>query len=65
MNALKGSIGALAVLLAQGLSTPPAQGAEPKLPGDGWVSWEIPAMDGAPAWCCFDSRRGRDGAMAS
>jgi hypothetical protein len=29
-----------------------AHAAEPKLPRDGWASWEIPAVDHAPAWCC-------------
>jgi len=32
----------------------PALAAEPKLPRDGWVSWDVPAFEGAPAWCCFD-----------
>ena len=31
-----------------------ALSAEPKLPGDGWVSWDVPAVDNAPAWCCLD-----------
>jgi len=32
-----------------------AHAAEPTLPRDGWVSWQVDAVDGAPAWCCFDS----------
>lgn len=27
--------------------------AEPALPRDGWVSWEVPTPDHAPAYCCF------------
>ena len=38
----------------------PTQGAEPKLPRDGWVSWEVDAVDEAPAWCCFGSWQSRD-----
>ena len=29
-------------------------------PRDGWVSWEVPAVDGAPSWCCFS-----DGAVGA
>jgi HEAT repeat protein len=32
-----------------------------KLPRDGWVSWRVPAVDGAPAWCCFSSWRNGKG----
>lgn len=38
----------------------PAHGAEPQLPRDGWVSWQVPAVAGAPAWCCFSSWNDRD-----
>lgn len=28
--------------------------AEPlNLPRDGWASWDVPAVEDAPAWCCF------------
>ena len=30
-----------------------AHSAELKLPRDGWVSWEVPATENAPAWCCW------------
>jgi hypothetical protein len=30
-----------------------AQSAELKLPRDGWVSWEVPAVENAPASCCW------------
>ena len=31
----------------------PASAAELTLPRDGWVSWQVPAVDNAPAWCCW------------
>lgn len=37
-----------------------AQAAEPKLPRDGWASWQVAAVDQAPAWCCWSSWRNRD-----
>jgi hypothetical protein len=36
----------------------PAFSAELPLPRDGWTSWQVPAVDGAPAWCC--TRNWRD-----
>jgi hypothetical protein len=30
----------------------PAFSAELSVPRDGWASWQVPAVDGAPAWCC-------------
>jgi hypothetical protein len=36
-----------------------ARAAEPQLPRDGWVSWDVSVGD-APAWCCFGDRDGRD-----
>ncbi len=29
--------------------------AEPQLPRDGWASWEVDAVEDAPAWCCWKS----------
>lgn len=26
----------------------------PALPNNGWVSWEVNAVDNAPNWCCFE-----------
>jgi hypothetical protein len=40
---------------AMAAATTPALSAEPKLPADGWTSWEVPAPDGAPFWCCWNS----------
>jgi hypothetical protein len=31
----------------------PARAAELKLPREGWVSWEVAATEGTPAWCCW------------
>jgi HEAT repeat protein len=28
-----------------------------ELPRNGWVSWDVPAVDNAPAWCCFTDWR--------
>jgi hypothetical protein len=43
----------------------PAQSAEPKLPRDGWVSWDVPAVENAPAWCCFGWKNNNAGAPRS
>lgn len=40
---------ALALLLC----CPSAHSEELKLPREGWVSWEVPAVENAPAWCCW------------
>lgn len=47
---------ALTVAVAVGcaLSTP-TPGAEPQLPRDGWTSWEVPAPEGTPFWCCWSN----------
>jgi len=29
------------------------------LPRDGWVSWQVPAVEDAPDWCCRDWRDGK------
>jgi HEAT repeat protein len=44
---------------------PPVKAAEPKLPRDGWASWPVATVEGAPDWCCFDSRKGRDAARGA
>lgn len=49
-----------AFLLAPLLGLSSAQSAELKLPREGWVSWQVPAVDAAPAWCCWDNSGGRD-----
>ncbi len=30
------------------------------LPRDGWSSWQVPAVDNAPAWCCLSWDSGTD-----
>jgi HEAT repeat protein len=50
-------VGLLALAL---VALAPADAAEPRLPRDGWVSWRVPAVEGAPAWCCFSSWNDRD-----
>ena len=50
----------LAALLLIPAFIAPANSAEPKLPRDGWSSWQVPAVDNAPAWCCWNSSRPGD-----
>lgn len=52
MNILKHSLRLGACVVASCLPIT-ADAAEPKLPTEGWVSWEVPAVKDAPAWCCF------------
>jgi hypothetical protein len=56
MNALHRSMLFLApmAILAQ------AHAATPVLPREGWVSWQVAAVDSAPAWCCWSSWRDGD-----
>jgi hypothetical protein len=32
-----------------------------QFPKEGWVSWDVPAVDEAPAWCCFADGRATSG----
>ncbi|HEU4778682.1 MAG TPA: HEAT repeat domain-containing protein [Steroidobacteraceae bacterium] len=52
MNTFRSSLPVVALLLAHAV-IPPAYSAELKLPRDGWVSWQVAAVDDAPAWCCW------------
>lgn len=55
------SIGAAALCLTSFAFAPRASSAELALPRDGWTSWEVAAVDGAPDHCCWsDSRNFRD-----
>ncbi len=47
--ALRSILGAAILLIAV---TSPAPAAGLALPPDGWASWQVPAVEGAPAWCC-------------
>jgi HEAT repeat protein len=53
-------------LLCFGLSmlAPVTFAAELNLPRDGWASWLVPAVEDAPAWCCWDWREGNPTAKA-
>jgi hypothetical protein len=48
-----------ALLLAQAWASS-SLAAELKLPRDGWASWQVDAVEGAPDWCCFSSWKVRD-----
>jgi HEAT repeat protein len=37
-----------------------ASAAELTLPRDGWASWQVPAVDDAPDWCCFSHWKDRN-----
>jgi hypothetical protein len=52
-----------ALLLAPLLGLTSAHSAELKLPREGWVSWQVPAVDNAPAWCCWNNAPGRDASL--
>ena len=43
----------------------PAFAAELTLPKDGWTSWQVEAVDGAPEWCCWSGRGDSDASRAS
>jgi HEAT repeat protein len=58
MNRLHRFIGL--VLLATPFAVSPANSAELKLPRDGWVSWQVPAVDGASAHCCWSNWQVRE-----
>jgi len=59
MNRLTVMSRALAVCAIASAIASPVSSAELALPRDGWVSWEVAAVDDAPNWCCWsDSRPG-------
>jgi hypothetical protein len=43
----------------------PAYAAELALPRDGWTSWQVEAVEGAPDWCCWSSWDDREGSRTS
>jgi hypothetical protein len=45
-----------ALCIAAAALAAPARSAEPALPRDGWSSWRVDAVEGAPAWCCWSHR---------
>lgn len=55
-----------AICLMSWVLAPQVLAAELTLPRDGWSSWEVAAVDDAPAWCCWGSgRAARDGSWTS
>ena len=48
-------ISAGALCLASLALEPKVFAAELTLPRDGWVSWQVAAVDGAPDWCCWSN----------
>jgi hypothetical protein len=61
---MKTLMGSAALCVALGLATH-ARAAELPLPKDGWVSWDVPAVEGSRAWCCFGWDKGKHAANAS
>jgi hypothetical protein len=55
MNACYSTIGAAALCLTSFALARQTLAAELKLPRDGWTSWQVAAVDGAPDWCCWAS----------
>jgi hypothetical protein len=49
------SISTAALCLTSLALVPHARGADLTLPRDGWITWEVAAVDGAPDWCCYAS----------
>jgi len=44
---------AVACCFVAAVFAPGVPAAELIPPSDGWASWEVPAVDGAPDWCCW------------
>src|SRR5688572_18005019 len=53
MKPVCGLIRVAALCAAQFALASQAYPAELTLPRDGWASWQVPAVDEAPAWCCW------------
>jgi len=47
-----------AALLLTGAMASHALASEPQLQREGWTSWQVDAIDSAPAWCCFGNWNG-------
>lgn len=54
----------IAAACLAGLATT-VHAAEPALPRDGWASWQVEAVEGAPAWCCWSSWDDRESSRTS
>lgn len=55
MNTIYRSMFAPMLLAAQLTVISQTHAGELKLPRDGWASWQVAAVDNAPAWCCWSS----------
>jgi hypothetical protein len=53
------SIGAAILAVTAFALAPRAFSAELTLPRDGWASWQVAAVDGAPDWCCWSWNGGK------
>ena len=53
MKSFSRSIGVAASCVTQFALVSLAHAAGLQLPRDGWSSWEVAAVDDAPAWCCW------------
>ena len=51
---------AVALHLSSTLVLANAFAAELALPRDGWASWQVPAVENAPDWCCYGDWNARD-----
>jgi hypothetical protein len=60
MNSPGVSLRRFVVALALMAVIPTALSEELKLPRDGWASWDVDAVEGAPAWCCFTGWKDRN-----
>jgi HEAT repeat protein len=45
--------------------TSQGRSAELAVPKDGWASWQVDAVENAPAWCCFDWDNGKNSTPAT
>jgi hypothetical protein len=51
---------AVALHISSTLVVGNAFSAELAFPRDGWASWQVPALDDAPDWCCYSDWNSRD-----
>ena len=65
MKLSHGSLSAAALCLSSFALAPRACAAELTLPRDGWISWQVAAVDGAPDYCCFSDGRNFRGSSRS
>jgi hypothetical protein len=53
MKTIRGLINVAALCGLQAAVASQASAGELMLPRNGWASWQVPAVDNAPAWCCL------------